>query len=102
MFLAEAAQRARPEARVVHGREGQVGKRGTDEIGMHALRGGGVIGDHTVHLIGPYDRVSITHQAIRRELFAAGALRAARFVAGRAPGLYSLRDTLAVTGDDER
>lgn len=93
-FLLEAAQAARPGATPVFGREGEVGARSADEIGVHAIRGGGVVGDHTVHLIGPFDRISISHQAISRELFAAGAVRAARFVAGRAPGRYTLADTL--------
>ncbi|MEZ4437629.1 MAG: 4-hydroxy-tetrahydrodipicolinate reductase [Polyangiaceae bacterium] len=91
-FLAEAAREVRPELRAVFGREGPIGKRSRDEIGMHALRGGGVIGDHTVHLIGPHDRLELTHRAMSRELFAAGALRAARFIVTRPPGRYALAD----------
>ena len=94
-FLEEAARSARPELVAQHGREGQVGKRKPNEIGMHAIRGGGVVGDHTVHLIGEHDRIEITHRAMRRELFAAGALRAARFVAGKEPGRYTLADVIA-------
>ncbi len=99
MFLLEAAQRARAGTAPVFGREGQVGARAATEIGVHALRGGGVIGDHTVHLIGKFDRIAITHQAISRDLFAAGALSAARFVAGRAPGRYALADTLTLRAE---
>lgn len=94
-FLEEAARSVRNELVAQHGREGQVGKREPNEIGMHALRGGGVVGDHSVHLIGEYDRIEITHRAMRRELFAAGALRAARFVAGKEPGRYTLADVIA-------
>jgi len=95
-FLQEAAQSVRQELKPVHGREGQVGAREPNEIGVHAVRGGGVIGDHSVHLIGPFDRIEINHRAIGRELFAAGALRAARWLADRRdqPGHYRLADTL--------
>jgi 4-hydroxy-tetrahydrodipicolinate reductase len=93
--LAEAAQRARASAtRLVHGRQGQPGARGPDEIGMHALRGGDVIGDHTVHLFGGGERIELTHRATSREVFAFGALRAARWIVGRAPRTYSLGDVL--------
>lgn len=95
-FLQEAAQSVREGLRPVHGREGQVGARSPDEIGLHAVRGGGVIGDHSVHLIGPHDRIEINHRAISRDLFAAGALRAAGWLAARKdqPGSYQLADTL--------
>jgi 4-hydroxy-tetrahydrodipicolinate reductase len=93
-FLEEAARSVRGDLVAQHGREGQVGKRKPTEIGMHALRGGGVVGDHSVHLIGEYDRLELTHRAMRRELFAAGALRAARYVAGAVPGRYTLADVI--------
>ena len=91
-FLLEAAQHARGSAQTVFGREGQVGARGHAEIGVHAIRGGGIVGDHTCHLIGEYDRIEITHRAMSRDLFAEGALRAARFVAGKPAGRYTLAD----------
>jgi 4-hydroxy-tetrahydrodipicolinate reductase len=94
-FLVEAAQRARPDLNPVFGREGQPGARGDNEIGVFALRGGGVIGDHSVHLVGEADRIEITHRAITRDLFARGAVRAARFVAGRSAGRYDLADVVA-------
>ena len=78
----------------VHGREGQVGPRPDDELGVLALSGGDVVGDHTVHFFGMGERIELTHRATSRELFARGALRAARWLAGRAPGRYTLRDTL--------
>jgi 4-hydroxy-tetrahydrodipicolinate reductase len=93
-FLVQAAQSKRQELTPTHGRLGQVGARKPDEIGVHALRGGSVIGDHTVHLIGDFDRIEITHRAMGRELFAAGALRAARHVTSRPPGRYALADIL--------
>ena len=94
--LAEAAQRARAaRTRLVHGRQGQPGARGADEIGMHALRGGDVIGDHTVHLFGGGERIELTHRATSRDVFAHGALRAARWIAGKPPRTYTLGDVLA-------
>ena len=94
--LAEAAQRARKDGtRLVHGRQGQPGARAPDEIGMHALRGGDVIGDHTVHLFGGGERLELTHRATSRDVFAHGALRAARWIAGKPPRTYVLGDVLA-------
>jgi 4-hydroxy-tetrahydrodipicolinate reductase len=94
-LLREAAQQSRAELTPVHGREGQVGARRREEVGMHAIRGGGVVGDHTVHLIGAFDRIELTHRAMSRDLFAAGALHAARWLRGRPAGRYTLADTLS-------
>jgi len=79
-----------------HGREGMVGKRTREEIGIHAIRGGDVVGDHTVIFAGLGERVELTHKASTRETFANGALRAAQWVAGRAPGLYDMQDVLGL------
>lgn len=91
--LADAVREARA-LRTVTGRQGIVGARASDEIGVLALRGGDVIGDHTVHLLGPGERLELTHRATSRDLFAQGALRAARWLVGQPPGRYSLRDLL--------
>lgn len=92
---AAAGRGARLEDHAVHGREGLVGERPAGEIGVLALRGGDVVGDHTVYFLGTGERVEITHRAQSREAFAAGALRAAAWIAGRAPGRYTMRDVLA-------
>jgi 4-hydroxy-tetrahydrodipicolinate reductase len=92
--LADAARRVRGDARELHGRDGEVGARTDAEIGMFGVRGGDVVGDHTVHLLGTGERLELTHRASSRDLFAHGALRAARFVAGRAPGRYGIADVL--------
>jgi len=92
--LAEAAQHARPGLRELHAREGDVGARSADEVGVFGVRGGDVIGDHTVHLLGPAERIELTHRATSRELFAHGALRVARFVVGKPPGRYTIADVL--------
>jgi 4-hydroxy-tetrahydrodipicolinate reductase len=90
--LGEAALRARPELVPVHGRDGTPGERKVDELGYHAVRGGDVIGDHTVHLLGLGERLELTHRATDRSVFARGAVRAAKALAGRAPGRYRLAD----------
>lgn len=92
--LAEAARVARPELSEIHSRAGDVGARPANEMGVFGIRGGDVIGDHTVHLFGPGERLELTHRASSRELFAHGSLRAARFVVGKAPGRYTIADVL--------
>jgi len=92
--LAEVAQRARAGTRLVHGRQGTPGARRSEEIGMHALRGGDVLGDHTIHLLGGGERIELTHRATSRDVFAHGALRAARWIQGKPAGRYGLADML--------
>lgn len=78
-----------------YGREGMAGERPQAEIGVHAVRGGDVVGVHTVYYMGPGERIEITHHAHSRENFANGALRAARWLVRQKPGrLYSMRDVL--------
>ena len=78
---------------VVYGREGRPGKRGR-EIGVHAVRGGTVAGEHSVFFYGPMEEIELRHRADSREIFARGAVRAARFAVGAKPGLYSIDDVL--------
>jgi 4-hydroxy-tetrahydrodipicolinate reductase len=75
-------------------RQGQVGERPVREIGLQAVRGGDVVGEHTVFFLGEGERVELTHRATSRDQFARGALRAARWIVGRPPGLYDMRDVL--------
>ena len=81
---------------VQHGREGIVGERPRGEVGMHALRGSDVAGDHTVIFAGPNERIELTHRAHSREVFAQGALRCARWLSGKAPGIYTMKDVLGL------
>jgi 4-hydroxy-tetrahydrodipicolinate reductase len=81
---------------VRHGREGLIGERSAAEIGVHSIRGGDVVGDHTVTFAGQGERLELTHRASSRETFAAGALRAARWIVGRPPGLYSMENVLGL------
>ena len=83
-------------ADVRHGRHGDVGARTKREIGMHAIRGGDVVGDHTVIFAAPGERVELTHKASGREIFARGALRAASWAHGQPPGLYTMQDVLGL------
>lgn len=78
------------------GRDGRTGPRKAGDIGFSVLRGGDVAGDHTVIFAGPGERVELTHKAGSREIFARGAIRAALWTEGRAPGLYSMRDVLGL------
>ena len=81
---------------VRHGREGIVGERTRTEIGMHAIRGGDVVGDHTVIFATNGERLELTHKASSRETFAEGALRAAQWVVQQRPGLYDMLDVLGL------
>lgn len=94
-ILAEVRQWQVDEA-LRHGRQGLVGERTSTEIGMHAVRGGDVVGDHTVIFASPGERVELTHKASSRETFAEGALRAARWVASQPPGLYTMQHVLGL------
>jgi 4-hydroxy-tetrahydrodipicolinate reductase len=81
---------------VRHGREGLIGERSSKEIGVHSIRGGDVVGDHRVMFAGAGERLELMHKASSRETFALGALRAARWIVGKPPGLYSMEDVLGL------
>jgi 4-hydroxy-tetrahydrodipicolinate reductase len=81
---------------VRHGREGITGERTAREIGMHALRGGDVVGDHTVIFASQGERVELTHKASSRDTFARGAIRAAKWGRNRPAGLYDMQDVLGL------
>lgn len=92
--LADAVAAARPGLVRVHGRSGSASPRLPDELAIVSLRGGDVVGDHTVVLAGPGERIELTHRASSRETFARGAIRAARWIVGRPAGLYGMADVL--------
>lgn len=79
-----------------HGREGITGERTSTEVGVHALRGGDVVGDHTVMFAALGERVELTHKASDRGIFARGALRAAQWVIARPSGVYDMQDVLGL------
>ncbi len=100
LLLGEAAAEGRGIALGEHrvpAREGQTGARSDGVIGFASLRGGTVVGDHTVTLAGPFERIEISHRAEDRSIFARGALAAARWGQGKKPGLYAMSDVLGLS-----
>lgn len=79
-----------------YGREGMVGERTDNEICVHAVRGGDIVGDHTVMFAGTGERIELTHKASSRQTFAKGAVKAAEWVKSQSPGLYSMFDVLGL------
>jgi len=97
--LGEVAAKARGatlETNGVFARQGITGERKAGTIGFSAARGGDVVGDHTVYFAGPGERIEITHRSSSRATYAQGALRAARFVFGKTPGIYDMGDVLGL------
>jgi 4-hydroxy-tetrahydrodipicolinate reductase len=92
--LVEAVRQGKEGLATRFGREGAAGPRPPKEIGVLAVRGGDVIGDHTIHLLGRGERIELTHRATQRDMLARGAVRAARWLAGKPAGRYVLADTL--------
>lgn len=84
------------ETDLVHGREGMVGARTKKEVGMHAVRGGDVVGDHTVMFMTDGERVELTHKASTRQAFTSGALKAAKFLQTKENGMYNMRNVLGL------
>jgi 4-hydroxy-tetrahydrodipicolinate reductase len=85
----------------VHGRGGHTGERPAKEIGFHAVRAGDIVGDHTVLFATEGECIELSHRATSRDTFANGALQAAAWVAGRTPGLYSMKDVLGLSAEHE-
>jgi 4-hydroxy-tetrahydrodipicolinate reductase len=79
-----------------HGRKGLIGARTDHEIGVHAIRGGDIVGEHIVYLAAAGERIELVHRATNRDVFARGALRAARWLIGRSAGWYDMRDVLGL------
>ena len=82
---------------ICYGRKGITGERPDQEVGIHAVRGGDIIGEHTVLFAGPGERFELTHRATDRSIFAHGAIRAAHWVISKQSGLYNMRDVLGLT-----
>ncbi|HBM17011.1 MAG TPA: 4-hydroxy-tetrahydrodipicolinate reductase [Lentisphaeria bacterium] len=82
---------------ICYGRKGITGTRAQNEIGVHAVRCGDVVGEHTIYFSTCGERVELTHKASTRETFALGALRGARFISKSAPGLYDMQDVLGIS-----
>ncbi|MFN2508312.1 MAG: 4-hydroxy-tetrahydrodipicolinate reductase [Chthoniobacterales bacterium] len=93
-ILCEA--RGLSDSDIAHGREGMIGERPREQIGVHSIRAGDVVGDHTVVFASAGERIELTHRASSRETFAAGALRAARWIIGKPPALYGMEAVLGL------
>ena len=96
--VAAAARGAQLGEVGVFDRHGATGARRAGSMGFSVARGGDVVGDHTVYFAGPGERIEITHRSASRANYAQGAIRAAKFVAGRAPGLFDMQDVLGLRG----
>lgn len=98
LMLAKSAAAGRGASNeFTYGRFGDTGERPRGEIAIHALRGGSVVGDHTVMFAGELERVELTHKAQDRAAFAAGALKALSWAKGKTPGIYTMQDVLALS-----
>lgn len=98
LMLRDAIASARGPMKTVCGREGRNAKREADEIGIHSLRGGTIVGEHEVLFAGPDEVISIRHSAASKKVFAEGALNAALFLCGKEPGFYTMSDYLSADG----
>ena len=94
LMLADACKDVLPEKFYVYGREGFVGKRKQDEIGIHAVRGGNIVGEHDVIFAGENETITLSHHAADRGVFANGAIKAAEFLIGKKPALYNMSDVI--------
>ncbi|MFN4244845.1 MAG: 4-hydroxy-tetrahydrodipicolinate reductase [Brevinematia bacterium] len=94
--LLESIKEVRPDYSAIYGREGIVGERPSNEIGVFAVRGGDVVGEHNVMFLGYGERIELVHKASSRETFSRGALRATKFVYTKDRGLFSMKDVLGI------
>ena len=95
LMIADGVRAVRPDSEYVYDRTGERKARAKNEIGIHAVRGGTIVGEHEVLFAGSNEVVTISHSAGSREIFAGGAVSAAKFIAGRKPGLYRMADMIA-------
>jgi 4-hydroxy-tetrahydrodipicolinate reductase len=97
--LADSVKKGKGRGAFLYGRYGMTGERTPDEIGVHALRGGDVVGDHTVLFLGKGERLELVHRVTNRDAFAQGAVTAARWLVDgkKSAGLYDMRDVLGLT-----
>ena len=94
--FATIIQESMGQSRIVHGREGLVGERPLDEIGMHAIRGGDNVGEHTIIFSALGETLELVHKGYSRDSYARGALAAAKYLAGKRAGMYSMADVLGL------
>ncbi|MBQ3116261.1 MAG: 4-hydroxy-tetrahydrodipicolinate reductase [Clostridia bacterium] len=95
LMLAEAVKEIQEQKYFTYGREGLVGKRDKNEIGIHAVRGGNIVGEHDVIFAGNFETITISHQATDRSVFAQGAVSAAKYLANKKVGLFNMNDVIS-------
>ncbi len=94
LMLADAVKDVDDKKFYTYGREGIVGKRDKNEIGIHAVRGGGIVGEHQVIFASGFETITLTHQATDRSVFADGAIKAAKYIVTKKAGLYNMADVI--------
>ena len=94
LMIADKIKETAPEKYCVFGRNGNVGARNKDEIGIHAVRGGSIVGEHQVIFAGEQETLTLTHEATDRKIFAAGAIKAAEYIYGKKIGLFDMSDLI--------
>ena len=94
LMLADGVKEVNPEKFYTYGREGICGKRDKNEIGIHAVRGGGIVGEHEVIFASGFETVSLSHLATDRSVFADGAVKAALYIANKKSGLFNMNDVI--------
>lgn len=94
VMLADSIKEIQKGKKEVYGRKGIVGKRDKNEIGIHAIRGGTVVGEHEVFFFGNDEKITISHEALSRKIFAEGALKAALFITNKDNGIFSMKDII--------
>ena len=94
LMLADGVKEVLPDTHYVYGREGIVGKRDKKEIGIHAIRGGNIVGEHDVIFAGENETVTLSHHAQDRAVFANGAIKAAKYLVNKTTGLYDMTDVI--------
>ena len=94
LMLADAVKEVLDEKFYLYGREGKVGKRDKNEIGIHAIRGGNIVGEHDVLFCGENETITLSHTATDRSVFANGAVKAAEFIADKKSGMYNMNDVI--------
>lgn len=94
LMLADAVKEVQTDKFYTYGREGICGKRDKNEIGIHAVRGGGIVGEHNVIFASGFETVTLSHQATDRSVFADGAIKAAEYIVNKKSGLYNMSDVI--------
>ena len=95
IMLVNALKEVYPQSKEVYGRQGNVGARNKNEIGVHAVRGGTIVGEHQVIFAGNNEILTFTHEALSRDVFAVGAINAAKFICDKPAGIYDMNDMIS-------